>query len=71
MHCIENCMSDFTNVLKNFTNFTGKQLRWNIFLIKLKALSSATLLKGEVGPAQVFSCEICEILRTSFSIVHL
>ena len=32
-------------VLKNFANFTGKQLRWYFFLIKLKALSPATLLK--------------------------
>ena len=33
------------DALKNFANFTGKQLRWNFFLIKLKALSPATLLK--------------------------
>ena len=32
-------------VLKNFANFTGKQLRGNFFLIKLKALSLAALLK--------------------------
>ena len=29
--------------LKNFANFTGKLPRWNLFLIKLKTLSPATL----------------------------
>ena len=53
-------------VLKNFANFTEKQLRWNFFLIKLKALSSATLLKREVCPTQAFSCEICEIFKNTF-----
>ena len=55
-------------VLKNFANFTGKQLRWNFFLIgisfKLKALSPATLLKKT--PKEVFSCEICEIFENIF-----
>ena len=32
-------------VLKNFANFTGKKLRWSLFLIKLQAFRSATLLK--------------------------
>ena len=34
-------------VLKSFAYFTGKQLHWNFFFIKLKALSPATLLKKE------------------------
>ena len=34
-------------VLQSFANFTGKQLHWNFFLIKLKALSPATLLKKD------------------------
>ena len=34
-------------VLKNFANFTRKQLRWNLFLVKLKALSPETLLKKD------------------------
>ena len=48
---------------------TGKQLRCNFFLIKLITLSSATLSKK--APTQVFSCEICKILRIPFSKVHL
>ena len=51
-------------VLKNFVNFTIKQLCWNFFLIKLKALSPATLLKKTL--AQVFSSKICEILKNTF-----
>ena len=36
------------DALKNFAYFTGKQLRrWNWFLIKLKALSPATLIKKD------------------------
>ena len=34
-------------VLKNFANFTEKQLRWNFFLIKLKAHSPATIFKKD------------------------
>ena len=34
-------------VLKNFANFTRKNTRSNLFLIKLKALSPATLFKKE------------------------
>ena len=33
------------DVLKNLVNSTGKHLCWNLFLIKLKAWSPATLLK--------------------------
>ena len=32
-------------VLKNFAIFTGKYLRWSLFLIKLQAARAATLLK--------------------------
>ena len=32
-------------VLKKFAIFTGKQLCWSLFLIKLSPLSPATLLK--------------------------
>ena len=34
-------------VFKNFANFTGKHLRWSLFLIKLKAFKPATLLKRD------------------------
>ena len=50
-------------VLTNFTNFTGKHLYWNLFLIKLQPLRLATLLKET--PTQVFSCKICEIFRNT------
>ena len=32
-------------VLENFAIFTGKHLYWNVFLIKLPAISPATLLE--------------------------
>ena len=51
-------------ILKYFANFTRKQLRWNFFLINLKALSPATLLKK--SPTQWISCEICEIFKKTF-----
>ena len=47
-----------------FVNFTIKQPCWNFFLIKLKALSPATLFKKTL--AQVFSSKICEILKNTF-----
>ena len=34
-------------VLKNFAIFTGKQLWWSVFVIKLKASGPATLLKRD------------------------
>ena len=42
-------------VSKNFANFTGKQLCWNLFLIKL----------------QVFSCEISENFKNNFFREHV
>ena len=50
-------------VIKNFANFTGKHLRWSLFLNKLQACLQ--LFKKET-PAQVFSCEICEIFKDIF-----
>ena len=44
-------------ILKTFTNFTGKQLCWSLFLIKLYALRI---------PTQVFSYEICELFKVTF-----
>ena len=41
-------------VLKNFSIFTGKYLCWSLFLTKLQLYLKET-------PAQVFSCEYCEI----------
>ena len=34
-------------ILKNFAIFTGKQLFWSLFLIKLQAVRYATLLKRD------------------------
>ena len=50
-------------VLLNFLIFTGKQLCWSLFLIKLRACN---FNKKEI-PSQVFSCEICEILQNTSS----
>ena len=36
-----------TGVLRNFPIFTGKHLCWSLFLIKLQALQTATLLKRD------------------------
>ena len=33
--------------LKNFANFAGKHPPWNLFLIRLKALSPVTLFKKD------------------------
>ena len=47
--------------LKNFTIFTGNQLCWNLFLIKLQAFRSPGLqLYQNKSPTQVFFCEYCE-----------
>ena len=35
------------DVLKNFSNFTGKQLYWSLFLIKLQANRPASLIKRD------------------------
>ena len=46
-------------ILKNFANFTGTNMCWSFFLIKLQA------------PTQVFSCEICEIFKNTCFEEHL
>ena len=42
------------DVLKNFAMFTGKRLRWSLFLKKFK----------KETPTQMFSCECYEFLTT-------
>ena len=54
-------------LLKNFAIFTGKQLCWRLFLIKLQAFSPETLLKRDSNTG-VFLC-ILRIL--SFFEKHL
>ena len=51
-------------VLKIFAIFSGKQLCWSLFLMKLQVRKPATLLKKY--PTQVFSCEFCEIFKNRF-----
>ena len=55
-------------VLKNFKNFTGKHLRWSLFLIKFRASGLELYLKET--PTQVFSCEIVISLRRPFYTEH-
>ena len=50
-------------VLRNFAKFTGKHLCQSLFLNKVAGLRPAILLKKR----QVFSCEFCEISKTTFS----
>ena len=57
-------MSLKISVPKNFANFTGKRLRWNFFLIKVKSRALKFYLKKT--PAQVFSYEIFEIFKNTF-----
>ena len=45
-----------------FALFTGKHLRWSLFLIRLQAFSPAPLLKDP--PTQVFSLEYCGFLKS-------
>ena len=48
--------------LRNFTIFTGKQLCWSLFLIKLQTLRF---------PTQMFSCDYWETFKNCFFIEHL
>ena len=48
---------------KNFAKVTGKHLRQSLFFNKV-------FIKKET-PAQVFSCEYCEIFKNTFFIEHL
>ena len=56
-------------VLKNFAVFTRKHLYWSLFLIKLQAFWPATLSKWT--PTQTFSCEYCEIFKSTYFEKHL
>ena len=52
--------------LKNLAIFTGKQLCWGLFLIKLQAFRLATFLKRDSNIG-VFPVGLAEFLRTTFS----
>ena len=49
-------------VHRNFTKFTGKHLRQNLF-------QNFNFIKKET-PVQVFSCEFCEISKNTFFTEH-
>ena len=51
-------------VHKVFVIFTGKHLYWRLFLIKLQAFKSVTLLKRDFNTAA--SCQYCKIFKNSF-----
>ena len=51
-------------VLKNLAIFTGKHLRWNLFLTELQARKPATVLKET--PRKVFFCEYCENFKSTY-----
>ena len=58
-----------TGVLKNFSNFTGKHLRWSLFLINLLTWRPSTILKRDFNVG--VSCKHCQIFKNSFFIKHL
>ena len=51
-------------VLKNFTIFTWKHLRWSLFFIELQASRPATVLRET--PTKVFSREYCENFKNTY-----
>ena len=58
------------SVLRNFAKFTGKHLCQSLFFNEIASLRAATLLKKETL-AQVFSCEFCEIFKSTIFTEHL
>ena len=55
---------DWIVVFKNLAEFTAKHPCWSLFLKKLKA--SGLQLCSKETPAEVFSCELCEIFQHTF-----
>ena len=56
-------------VLRKFAKFTGKHLCRSLFFKKVAGLACHFIKK--VTPAQVFSCEYCEICKNTFFTEHL
>ena len=50
---------------KNFIIFTGKNLRWSLFLITLQAFRAATLLKSDSNTG-FFSVNSVKFVKTAF-----
>ena len=55
-------------IFKDFAIFTRKHLCWSLFLIKQQGFRSA---KKKQTPAQVFSCDYCNIFKNTFFEEHL
>ena len=55
-------------LLRNFTKFTGKYLCQSLFFNKVAL--ACNFIEKET-PAQVFSCEFCEISKNTFFAEHL
>ena len=52
-------------VFRNFAKFTGKHQCQSLYFDKVAGMRTATLLKDKTV-AQVFSCEFCEIFKSTF-----
>ena len=61
----------YVNFLKNFSNFTVKYFRQNLFLNKVAKLKTVLYWKRFFTPAKVFWCEFYEIFQSSFFAEHL
>ena len=57
-------------VLKNFANFTGKHMRWSLFLIKQQDVWLATLLKRDSNTG-VFQRDHSEIFKNTYFEVQI
>ena len=57
-------------VLLSFAKFTGKHLCWSLLLTKVAGWRPANFLI-EGTPAQVFSCELCEIFQNTYFVGRL
>ena len=53
-------------VCKNFPDFTGKQLRWSLFVVKLQTLSGMQIYQSKKRLQHRFLCEICEIFKNTY-----
>ena len=57
------------SVKQDVLNFTGNDLYWSLFLIKLGAWRSATLLKRH--STHLFSSELCENFKNTYFKEHI
>ena len=51
-------------ILKNFSIFTGKHLRWTLFFNRVAGLKPATVLKET--PTKMFFCGYCENFKKTY-----